>query len=152
MTLFTHLYFDKNVDLDILFSDLQRITNTENVITHERLDTETQTITRKVHYSTLPTRPGISMTCAIIGKLIEEDIYDDAGEHVVEAECFVEVELYTKASMLAPVETHVGYLLALADRGYTFRWKNAFNDRLYDGNDLEALLDFCLMSELPQNK
>lgn len=147
MSLFTMVYFDDNVNTDTLYEDLEEITQVKRN-SQENIDSETQTITRSTQFSSEPQRPGILMTCAIIGKLILENIYYPNGEDVDEPECWIEVELYTKGSVLAPVETHVGYLMALDARGYSFQWKNPFDAKVYDGSNFEALIDFCTLGEM----
>lgn len=148
MTLLTEVYFDDNVDIEKLFEDIREITQT-NLVTHnERISTVTQTFTYSLPVSVNPNRPGIILTCAIIGKRCEEDIYDETGEFLEEVECWADLAIFTKESQLAPTETHVGYLLSLSSRGYKFRWRNAYDDIIYDGKDFEAFLDFCALGEV----
>lgn len=146
MSLFTMVYFDDNVNTDTLYEDLQEITQAMSN-SSEIIDSETQTITRSTQFTTEPQRPGILMTCAIIGKVIPANIYYPNGTEVDEPESWIEVEFYTKGSVLAPAETHVGYLMALEARGYSFQWKNPYNAKVYDGKDFDALVDFCTMGE-----
>jgi len=150
MSLFTMVYFDDNVNTDTLYDVLEEITQVKKD-SRENIDSETQTITRSTQFTSEPQRPGILMTCAIIGKLIPDNIYHANGD-IDEPECWVEVEFYTRGSVLAPVETHVSYLMALEARGYSFQWKNPYDEKIYDGKNFEALVDFCTMGEAHYRK
>jgi len=147
MSLITIVYFDDNLDLDLLYDDLTEITQTQDSPKREALDPEEQVIIKATQVSHTPQRPGIVMTCAIIGKLYEEDTFSDTGEPE-DVECWIEVEFYTQVSVLAPAETHVSYLMALDARGYSFRWLNSYDKKLYDSSDFDALIDFCALGEL----
>lgn len=145
MALLTTLYFTENVDVDQLFTRLQTLTKTEGCTFSEQIINDNTQFLWDVVTDDFNVQ--VTMTFAVLGKLVEGDLYDE-DDYIQSSECWVQAMIITGTAPMSLAETHASYLMSLASQGYKFRWKNMYDNRIYSHDNFEALSQFCVDGEI----